>query len=269
VSPCAVAFAGMAVALAMAGCGTGAGGTAHPSPAGSTTGGDPTADGDADYLTDAEEAQHGTDPESPDTDGDTYLDGDEVLEGTDPLDPKSRIYQGGWPYQRFKDDIADPGFDGAPAIGSPIPRLVATDQFGETVDLYDFAKHGRPVVLDLSAVWCGPCKDLATWLAGKPSTLDMKPEFASIPSLVSSGKIYWITIVFEDAIGNPAGPEEAAAWAEAYPNPKVAVLADDNRAMYEYVFPGAMPSITVINEDMTLRVYDRFDYEPALTSLLQ
>src|SRR5439155_6949053 len=100
-----------------------------------------TADADSDYLSDADEAKRGTDPYNPDTDGDSYLDGDEVLMGTDPLDAKSRIYQGGWPFQRDKDQVVDPGFATKPVLGAIVPRLVAHDQFGELVDLYDFAMH--------------------------------------------------------------------------------------------------------------------------------
>ena len=44
-------------------------------------------DSDADGLTDAEEAELGTDPKAPDTDGGGLSDGDEVTLGTDPLDP--------------------------------------------------------------------------------------------------------------------------------------------------------------------------------------
>lgn len=46
-------------------------------------------DGDRDGLTDAEEAELGTDPAKADTDGDGYSDGTEVEEGTNPLDPAS------------------------------------------------------------------------------------------------------------------------------------------------------------------------------------
>ena len=44
-------------------------------------------DTDRDGLTDAEEAELGTDPAKADTDGDGYPDGDEVEEATNPLDP--------------------------------------------------------------------------------------------------------------------------------------------------------------------------------------
>jgi hypothetical protein len=43
------------------------------------------ADPDEDGLTNAQEAEYGTDPNNPDTDGDTYLDGAEVEAGYNPL----------------------------------------------------------------------------------------------------------------------------------------------------------------------------------------
>ncbi len=46
----------------------------------------PSADSDEDGLTDAEEANLGTDPNNPDTDGGGVNDGDEVTNGTNPLD---------------------------------------------------------------------------------------------------------------------------------------------------------------------------------------
>ncbi len=43
------------------------------------------ADDDNDGLTNAEEAQYGTNPQEPDTDGDGFLDGEEVKNGYNPL----------------------------------------------------------------------------------------------------------------------------------------------------------------------------------------
>ncbi len=256
----------MALALLLAGCSSET--PRDPSGDGGAGGGDPSADGDADYLSDAEEASLGTDPLDPDSDDDGYLDGDEVLEQTDPLDPESKIYRGGWPYQRFKDDIADPGFGGAAEAGAVLPRLVSVDQFGDTVDLYDFAMHGKPVVIDLSAGWCAACLEMAAWLEGEAPDLAGDASFNAIPEMVAAGEIYWITVVFEDAAATPADGADVAQWYGEYPNPHVAVLADDDRALFDHLWPGAYPFVTVIESDMTLRVYDRFDYKPALASLL-
>lgn len=46
---------------------------------------DPELDSDNDGLTDAQEAEIGTDPQNPDTDTDTLLDGEEVARGANPL----------------------------------------------------------------------------------------------------------------------------------------------------------------------------------------
>ena len=229
---------------------------------------DPPGDGDADadFLTDAQEAEHGSDPNNPDTDGDGYLDGDEVLEGTDPTDAASVIYTGGWPYQRNKDDIDNPGFAGEAMVGGVLPRLVGVDQHGEMLDLYDFAMHGKPVVIDLSAGWCAACQEVSLWLEGEGPLGD--GTFDAIPEMVDRGEIYWVTVVFENASSVPADASDVASWYAAYPNENVAIMADDNRALFDWLWPGAYPAIFVLDENMELQVYDRFNYTPALQALI-
>ena len=98
------------------------------------------ADTDGDYLDDGDEHTRGTDPLIMDTDADGYIDGDEVHAGTDPLDITDVIYIGGWPYNRDKDALGDPQLEGiSPETGSQFARLRRIDQFGDEVDLYDFA----------------------------------------------------------------------------------------------------------------------------------
>jgi thiol-disulfide isomerase/thioredoxin len=224
-------------------------------------------DGDADFLTDAQEQELGTDPTNPDTDGDSYLDGDEVLENTDPTDATSVIYTGGWPYQRNKDDIVDPGFDGAPEVGGTIPRLVSVDQHGEMLDIYDYAMHGKPVVIDLSAGWCAACQEVSLWLEGEGSLGD--GEFDAIPDMVKNGDILWVTVVFENGSSTPATENDVANWYAQYPNPDVAIMADDDRALFDWLWPGGYPAIFVLDENMALQSYDRFNYIPALQTLIE
>lgn len=119
-----------------------------------TTGTDPAvADTDGDGLSDGDEVETGTDPLATDSDGDTYSDFDEMTEGTDPMDAESRIYTGYWPYNPDKDSVEDPGWDTRAAEGNAFPHFIGVDQYGEEVDIYDYAMQGRPVVIDLSAEW--------------------------------------------------------------------------------------------------------------------
>ena len=42
--------------------------------------------------------------------------------------------------------------------GSNAPDFTSTDLNGNTVELYaDFLDQGIPVIMDVSATWCGPC----------------------------------------------------------------------------------------------------------------
>ena len=58
-----------------------------------------------------------------------------------------------------------------------MPRFIDYDQYGERVDLYDFAGHGRYVMIDMGTEFCDPCKDLAAYLAtGDTSHLVWKQD---------------------------------------------------------------------------------------------
>ena len=109
-----------------------------------------------------------------DTDEDGYTDRQEKHFGSDPNDYNSTIYEGGWPYNMYKDKIVDPGWGSCaglpkgngcecssdnecmrgstceilfttqncmPKKGAQIPRFVGVDQFGDYFDLYDLAKQ--------------------------------------------------------------------------------------------------------------------------------
>ncbi len=122
-------------------------------------GADPlNTDTDGDGLLDGEEGPLGADPTLTDSDGDSYDDFDEVEEGTDPGDGDHRIYTGYWPYSRDKDDLPQGDLRFPVSEGEPIGRLIAVDQHGEMVDLYDFYQPGGPlIVMQVSAAWDHTC----------------------------------------------------------------------------------------------------------------
>jgi len=221
---------------------------------------DPEADDDGDGLTNVEEKQIGTDPQKADTDEDTYTDFDEVFEGKDPLDPNSRIYIGYWPYNANKDAIVGPGWDSEPANGTVIPQYEAKDQFGDLVNLYDFAAAGVPIVLDVATWFCKPCKALAHYFAtGDNTELETygwwQSKYEPVKDLIDGGQLIWITVLYTKG-SVPVDVPEVALWDETFPHDKIPVLADTNLTLQEFLHVKAMPHLDLLDANMVFLIYE-------------
>ncbi len=225
-------------------------------------------DSDDDGIGDGEEVDLGSDPTAADTDGDTYLDGWEVTEGHDPTDADDRIYEGYWPYNPDKDAMSDPGWRGTASTGDQLPRFAWVDQYGDTVDIYDFAFKGKPVVVDLSGVWCYYCNEVAAFLDGQASIWDEYREYRSIPGLVNDGDIYWVTVLDSDASAGAISNRDLSDWYDAYPNPNIPVLGDEEYALQGWMDVVGYPSIMLLNEDLIVAVYDPDNYGVVFDALL-
>lgn len=262
--------------------------------------GPPEADDDNDALSNGQEAIIGTDPNDPDTDKDGYLDGHEVMEGKDPLDPESKIYTGGWPYNPNKDDEDSPDWEKCPSgecigVGScdiadkdnddsdwidpegcslknglKLPRWTATDQYGETVDLYDLIGHGKKVILDVATIGCKPCKAMAAWFStgDTSATTESAPvalvdhgwwqdKFEAVLPMINSGEIIWVTVVWSSCSlsGEATVNAQVSGWHEEWPHPKVIVLADPECKLKDYLNVKAMPHIDVLDENLVFETY--------------
>jgi len=233
-------------------------------------------DSDTDGLSDGDEVNtYSTDPLVADSDGDTYIDSYEIMEDTDPNNADSRIYVGYWPYNPTKDEMEKAEFKGSAAEGDILPWFAWTDQFGDTVDIYDFANQGKLTVVDLSGMWCYYCQEVAKMIEGKrnyfsSSGYDEYYDWVDgLEPIIADGSIQWVTVLDADWNYDTLEEEEVADWYAEFENPYVPVLADVDQEMMGWLNPYGYPTIMVLDENMELVKFDNMDYTKALDYVMK
>ncbi len=217
------------------------------------------SDEDADGLTLGTEQELGTDPAKADSDGDGLADGEEVELGTDPTKNSfEAAYEGPWPRQavEIKDAVEADGKPGAEVkVGKRFPRLKVQNQLGEQFDLYDLARQGKPIVVDVSAEWCPPCQAMSGYLAGDPdytAALGLDP---ALKNQIEKGNLYWVTVLSEDNDAKAPTFDVIERWDEAFPNENVPLLMDKKQLLIDYVIvsTNAWPTFVRLDDDMVTR----------------
>jgi thiol-disulfide isomerase/thioredoxin len=210
------------------------------------------ADTDEDGLEDGDEDRYGADPLVADTDGDTYLDGWEVNEGSDPSSEDSRIYMGYWPYHPNKDSLEAPEYsDTKTTEGDPMPHFVLMDQFEDMVDIYDFYGQDANIIIDLSAMWCGPCQAYSAWLSGDPAYTSYDNEWPSVREKIENRELFWVTVLGEDTRGNVPDIVDIVSWDESYTNENIPVLTVEGDTEFRGFFLNSgWPSIYLYDAEL-------------------
>ncbi|MCP4808644.1 MAG: TlpA family protein disulfide reductase [Proteobacteria bacterium] len=191
-------------------------------------------DADGDGLTNGEEQDLGTDPNERDTDGDGTDDPDELDGNTDPTDASDKPYAGGYPIDSCRWDIDGEGH----SVGQVVENFKLTDQYGESVRLYDFCEHA--VVLVSSAGWCGPCVDEARTLA------QWESKYAERGLVV-------VTLLAEDSGGRTPDENDLDQWDSSAGYDHAPVLSDGGWTISSrYEQDNYIPTVSLIAPGMVL-----------------
>jgi thiol-disulfide isomerase/thioredoxin len=117
------------------------------------------------------------------------------------------------------------------------------DQYGEQVELYEH--YGKVILLDLSAMWCGPCNMIAPY--GEQWVQRLGEE-----------NFIWITVLLEDTNRDTVELSDLQVWATTH-GITLPVLAG-SRDMIDLTEPledgypvTSWPTLVVIDRGMTLQ----------------
>lgn len=121
--------------------------------------------------------------------------------------------------------------------GEVPPDFGLVDQFGDVTCLRQFV--GRYVVLDASALWCDPCRDVAQ-------------SVACVREALGEPLVYITLINGGTETGGPPESEDPRRWAEAFEldlDPQTPVLGDPG-LVYTSQFPGdSVPSFLLLDPE--------------------
>jgi len=150
---------------------------------------------------------------------------------------------------------SSPTEPGSPPEPEPTPQLgtsfgdiavdfTAKDQNGNDVSLYDFS--GKVILVNMSADWCGPCRDEATHLEALYD--EYKQSGFQIITVLTSGH-----------------PME---WAHDY-QLSFPVLDDNSEAIWSQYGEGYVPLNLVIDKDKVIRYKEAGYDEAAIKAVIE
>ncbi len=216
---------------------------------------DANADDDGDGLTNAEEADLGTDPAAADSDADGYDDGAELEAGTNPGWEWSHVYDEGNYLIGACPDQPDQAAAGPSGTGSYdtyswdayregdiLANFSAKDKFGQEVTPYAFC--GNYTLITMGAEWCGPCQSLASNMANETDEIrETYPNFT------------FYEFLYQDNYGAEPDADVLKDWVRTFDLQGIPVVAPRNNTA-EWVnylnATGSIPATVLLAPDMTV-----------------
>lgn len=116
------------------------------------------------------------------------------------------------------------------------------DQNGEEFNLYDH--YGKIIILDFSAMWCGPCMMTASEIE------DLQKKYGD--------DIVYVTLLIENQNYHPPTPANVKKWADHFGIESAPVLGSSREFLSNDPDEGwpvsAWPQFHIINKDMVLEM---------------
>lgn len=136
-----------------------------------------------------------------------------------------------WEVTEPPSDLEGQGF----GVGQTVPDVRLADQFDDEVSLWQF--FGKVVVLDVSTMWCAPCRELAE------TTQHTYEAYAD------EGLMY-VTVLQQDQDGEPPTLDDVQSWADVY-GIETPVLGDpDPSATAAAIERGQYPALLLLDRQM-------------------
>ncbi|MFT7520225.1 MAG: thiol-disulfide isomerase/thioredoxin [Kiritimatiellia bacterium] len=143
-----------------------------------------------------------------------------------------------WECTKPPAEIADDGITYGFFEGQTLPDGVLVDQNGDELKIWQL--YGDVVLLDISTMWCVPCKKLACYAE-------------------DTGNVYapegftYITLLPQNVHGQTPSVEDLNVWASNYSLTSPVVSDEDGNYSFDAVPTGSYPTYVLTNSELVVQ----------------
>ena len=124
-------------------------------------------------------------------------------------------------------------------------NIISFDHNGNTFDLYQH--YGSLIVLDLSAMWCGPCNQAGS-------------HAQAVQDAYAGDDLIYVTVLIDDLQGNDPDLDDLQHWATSYGNTTSPVVAGKRTMLQSSGGAWGLtswPTFFYIDREMVIRDVDK------------